>query len=55
MTGPELRAARHELGLSQEKLAQTLGISVTTINRYERGRMAIPTAIDLAVRYLRYE
>ncbi|MEB3884789.1 helix-turn-helix domain-containing protein [Lyngbya sp. CCY1209] len=32
-----LRTVRHELGLSQSKLAQRLGVSSQTINRWENG------------------
>ena len=37
MTGPELRALRKRLGLTQALFAQTLGISVSKLIDYERG------------------
>jgi len=33
----DIRDVRAELGLTQEKLAKRLGVSVTTISRWERG------------------
>ncbi len=49
MTGEELKDARTRLGLSQEALARALELSVTSVNRYERGRQAIPRVVELAV------
>lgn len=37
MTPEEIKKWRKELGISQEKLAQLLGVSFGTINRWERG------------------
>lgn len=46
MTGPELKAARLTLGLTQAGLAERAGLSVGTIARYEmpsnQGRFAVP-------------
>jgi putative transcriptional regulator len=33
-----LRKARRQLGLSQEDLARELGVSFSTVNRWENGR-----------------
>ncbi|MBI3977409.1 MAG: helix-turn-helix domain-containing protein [Chloroflexi bacterium] len=41
MTGAKLRQRRLALGLSQEKLAQLLGVSANTIARWERGELGI--------------
>ncbi|MGB3401238.1 MAG: helix-turn-helix transcriptional regulator [Microcoleaceae cyanobacterium] len=41
-----IRALRKRLGLSQEKLAATLGVSFQTVNRWERGH-AKPSQLAL--------
>jgi len=33
-----IKEFRQQFGLTQEKLAQKLGVSFTTINRWERGK-----------------
>lgn len=38
MTGDELRDMRRSFGWSQERLAETLGVDVTTISRWERNK-----------------
>jgi superfamily II DNA or RNA helicase/DNA-binding XRE family transcriptional regulator len=40
--GDSLRAARQALGLTIKKLAEALGLPKTTLNDYERGRLAMP-------------
>ncbi len=48
MTGDEIKALRDRLGWTQEQLARRLGVSFTTINRWERGRFqASPMAVTL--------
>ncbi len=42
-----IRALRQRLGLSQEKLAATLGVSFQTVNRWERGH-AKPSQLALS-------
>jgi len=37
MTATEIKALRTTLGLTQEKLAQKLGVALATVNRWERG------------------
>ncbi len=37
----DLRSARHQLGMSQPQLAGTLGVSVDTLRRWERGEVPI--------------
>ena len=53
MTGPELKAARLTLGLTQEGLAERAGLSVGTIARYEmksnQGRFAVPKGLSLLI------
>ncbi|EAW36048.1 DNA-binding transcriptional regulator [Lyngbya sp. PCC 8106] len=41
-----VRTLRERLGLSQEKLAASLGVSFQTVNRWERGR-AKPSQLAL--------
>lgn len=59
MTGAELRDLRSRLGLSQDQLAQALGVSRSQVVNWEQGRdrhtgrpAPVPRAIELAVRYL---
>jgi DNA-binding XRE family transcriptional regulator len=42
--GTALRRLRHARGLSQRQLASAASVSVTTINRLELDRRAVPTA-----------
>ncbi len=51
MTGPDLRTARKQLGLTQTGLARLLDVDVTTISRWERGDIAIqhPAILRLAL------
>lgn len=45
-TPEEIKALRKQLGLSQEALAEKLGVSFSTVNRWERGHRA-PTKLAL--------
>jgi putative transcriptional regulator len=38
MTSKEIKALRDRLGWSQERLAQEMGVSFTTVNRWETGK-----------------
>jgi len=56
MTGPELRARRLAMGLSQDALANLLGITQAAISRWEHGRrMLMPKMLDLAMKWLEKE
>ena len=47
MTFPDkVRAVRNQLGLSQEKFAAKLGVSFSTVNRWEKGH-AMPSYLAL--------
>jgi putative transcriptional regulator len=37
MTGKEIKSLRFRLGLTQEKFAQELGVTVSSVARWERG------------------
>lgn len=54
MTPTELTAAREALGLSQNRLAEELGVSQSTLSRWEAGRMPIehPRLLRLALERL---
>lgn len=54
MTPTDLKTAREALGLSQRALAERLGVSKDTLNRWERGRQGIhfPTILALALHAL---
>jgi len=46
MKGKELRKLRKGLGLSQAAFARILGVTVTTVSRWERGRAIGPLRAD---------
>lgn len=52
MTAKEFTAWRAALGLSQQAAADSLGIHLTTVQRYERS-IPIPVAISLACQALK--
>lgn len=39
MTADEIREIRMKLGVTQEKFAQLLGTTATTVNRWENGKV----------------
>jgi len=45
--GKQIKAARTRAGISQEALAATMGVSVFTVSRYERG--AVPVSDERLV------
>lgn len=52
MTGEELRKIRKARGLSQPKLAAELGVTVTTIWRWENGQSPIGNMAEKAIERL---
>jgi len=52
MTGKELQEWRRKWGLSQEGLAQRLGVIRVTVARWETGTRAIPSFLPLALEAL---
>ena len=52
MQASELKAIRKELGLTQDALADALGLSRVMIGLMERGEAAIERRTELAVHYL---
>ena len=52
-SGKRIKALRKKHGLTQEKLAEQLGIAVNTVARIEIGNrgISIDLAIELAVRF----
>lgn len=53
MTGPELRAVRQKLKLTQRGMADRLGVSWNTVARWERGEQRIPEPVARLARFLR--
>ena len=54
LTGPQFKAARNAIGLSQRKLAEVLGVGKTTIERMESQgctRITHRAMIQLATEY----
>jgi len=45
-----LRQKRKDLGYTQSGLAGQLGVTVTTVARWERGEQAIPPYLELALK-----
>ena len=52
MNGAALKQARRELGLSQEGLAEAIGMTRVMVGLMERGRKGIERRTDLAVQLL---
>ena len=52
MTGQELKEWRRKWGLTQEGLAQRLGVIKVTVARWETGTRAIPSFLPLALEAL---
>jgi DNA-binding XRE family transcriptional regulator len=54
MTGTDLRAKRHLLGMSQAALATALGVTANTVARWERGKMKIarPELLEMSMKNL---
>lgn len=50
MTGKQLQSKRRELGLTQARLAELLGVAANTVARWERGeRLPTGRLLDLAM------
>lgn len=52
MKPEELKARREALDLSQNDLAQVLGVHKRTVAAWEQGRQKIPEYLDLALQTL---
>jgi transcriptional regulator with XRE-family HTH domain len=55
VTREELKALRGSLGLTQEELAEKVGVARNTINRWEMGIRGIPEPVVRLVHYLAKE
>jgi len=49
MEGEELKEKRIALGLTQVQLAEILGVKPNTVARWERGLLAVPRTVELAM------
>lgn len=45
----DLKSKRKTLGLTQRALADALGVNISTIWRYEDGRLPVPRRVELAI------
>ena len=52
MTGPELRAARDRLCMTQAELGEAIGRAANSVARYERGERVIPAIVEKLVNAL---
>jgi transcriptional regulator with XRE-family HTH domain len=52
MKGNQMKTAREQLGLTQVRMAEELGMHPNTIARFERDELEIPRYIELAVEAL---
>ncbi len=52
MKKDELKKRRERLGLTQSVLAETIGVTATTISRYETGSTPIPAHMNLVLEAL---
>jgi transcriptional regulator with XRE-family HTH domain len=50
MTGEELRRRRQRLKMTQAELARRVDVQRVTVTRWENGQIAIPRAIELALK-----
>jgi transcriptional regulator with XRE-family HTH domain len=48
----ELKKRRERLGLTQTEFAETIGLTATSISRYETGLTAIPKSMELILEAL---
>jgi transcriptional regulator with XRE-family HTH domain len=49
MESDELKEKRIALGLTQAQLAEILGVKPNTVARWERGLLAVPRTVELAM------
>lgn len=49
MGGEELKEKRTALGLTQAQLAEILDVKPNTVARWERGLLAVPRTVELAM------
>ena len=52
MTGPELRKIRHRLELTQEQMAEVIGLHWNTVARMERGEVRISEPVAKLARLI---
>jgi transcriptional regulator with XRE-family HTH domain len=48
--GKNIQTERRRTGLTQQKLADAVGVQVRTIHKFERGKINIPTLTLLRIR-----
>ena len=49
MTGPELKALRKRMSITQAELAEQLDVRLNTVSRWELGRRPIDRRTELAI------
>lgn len=52
MTAEDFKAARSKLGMTQQELADMIGLTRSTLSHMERGSERIARRTELAVRFL---
>ena len=53
MTPAELRDTRKGLGLTQQGMADLMGVNISTIQKYEKGKYSITKVMGYAARWVR--
>jgi transcriptional regulator with XRE-family HTH domain len=53
MTAAQLKKQRQQIGLSQRKLAEALGVTIRTLSRWECNAVAPPPYVELALAELK--
>jgi DNA-binding transcriptional regulator YiaG len=52
VTGEEVRAARHKLGITQTEFAQRVGVERNTVTRWELGLLRVGRTAAILIRLL---
>lgn len=55
MTAAQLREAQRRLEMSNAQMCKQLGIAETTLCNWKAGRIAIPQAVTLAIKYMQHQ
>ena len=54
MTADQLREAQRALQMTNAQMCKQLGVAETTLCNWKAGRIAIPQAVTLAIKYMQH-